>query len=119
MTEYKEVVDGEEFSFTDEDLKVGDFDPADYIEDEHDVIEFINAALEMRTPGFLQKALGAVARSRGMTELSRKTGVTRDGLYKALCETGNPSYDLVRRVLEAFGLRLQVVPIDSGDAQSA
>ena len=76
MTEYKEVVDGEEFSFTDEDLKASDFDPADYIEDEHDVIEFINAALEMRTPGFLQKALGAVARSRGMTELSRKTGGT-------------------------------------------
>ena len=107
------------FSFTDKDLEVTDFNVADYIDDERDAVGFLNAIIETGRPELLQAALGDIARSRGMTELSRKTGVTRDGLYKALGETGNPSYDLVRRVLEAFGLRLQVVPIDSGDAQSA
>ena len=53
-------------------------------------------------------ALGDVARAKGMTQLSKETGITRDGLYKALSPTGNPSFDTVQKVIKAFGLRLDV-----------
>ena len=53
-------------------------------------------------------ALGDIARAKGMTQLSKETGITRDGLYKALSPTGNPSFDTVQKVVKAFGLKLDV-----------
>ena len=53
-------------------------------------------------------ALGDIARAKGMTWLSKETGITRDGLYKALSPTGNPSFDTVQKVIKAFGLKLDV-----------
>ena len=53
-------------------------------------------------------ALGDIARAKGMTQLAKETGITRDGLYKALSPTGNPSFDTVRKVIKAFGLKLDV-----------
>jgi probable addiction module antidote protein len=61
-------------------------------------------------PSFVAKALGDVARARGMTQIAREAGVTREGLYKALSEDGNPSFATVLKVLTALGLRLHVEP---------
>lgn len=51
---------------------------------------------------------GDIAREKGMTQLSKETDITRDGLYKALSPTGNPSFDTVQKVVRAFGLKLNV-----------
>ena len=51
-------------------------------------------------------ALGDIARARGMMQLARDTGLTREGLYKALSPEGNPSYATVMKVCKAFGLKL-------------
>jgi len=59
-------------------------------------------------PTFIAKAIGDVARARGMSQTSRDTGITREGLYKALSEEGNPSFATVLKVLSALGLRLHV-----------
>ena len=48
-----------------------------------------------------------------MTQLSRETGITRDGLYKALSPAGNPSFDTVQKVVRAFGLKLDVTALAS------
>lgn len=61
-------------------------------------------------PAFIAKALGDVARARGMAQTAREAGVTREGLYKALSEDGNPSFGTVLKVLAALGLRLHVEP---------
>jgi probable addiction module antidote protein len=61
-------------------------------------------------PAFIAKALGDVARARGMSLTARETGISREGLYKALSEDGNPSFATVLRVLTAMGLRLHVEP---------
>ena len=45
---------------------------------------------------------------KGMTQLAKETGITRDELNKALSPTGNPSFDTVQKVIKAFGLRLGV-----------
>jgi probable addiction module antidote protein len=59
-------------------------------------------------PTFIAKAIGDVARARGMSQTARDTGITREGLYKALSEEGNPSFGTVLKVLSALGLRLHV-----------
>ena len=55
------------------------------------------------------KAIGEVARARGMSELANRTGLTRASLYKALAEDGNPAFDTLARVLDTLGFRLCVV----------
>ena len=59
-------------------------------------------------PTFIAKAIGDVARARGMSRTARDAGITREGLYKALSEDGNPSFGTVLKVLSALGLRLHV-----------
>ena len=59
-------------------------------------------------PTFIAKAIGDVARAKGMSQTSRDTGITREGLYKALSDAGSPSFATVLKVLSALGLRLHV-----------
>lgn len=74
--------------------------------------EYLDACLEEAgdDPAFITHALGVVARARGMTQLARDTGMTREGLYKALSEEGNPSFATVLKVMRALGIRLHAVP---------
>ena len=57
-------------------------------------------------PAFITAALGNIARARGMSQLARKTGLTREGLYKALSPDGNPEFGTVMKVIRALGLEL-------------
>ena len=86
------------------------WDAADYLDSEEVISEYINAALEDGDPAIISAALGDVARARGMSQLSNETGVTRDGLYKALSPTGNPSFATVQKVITALGLKVVVQP---------
>ena len=85
-----------------------EWDLAEYLESKEEVIGFINACLEEDDCETLWASLGDIARSRGMTQLSRETGITRDGLYKAFAPGGDPSFSNVMKVLRALGLRLSV-----------
>lgn len=85
------------------------YDAAEFLDSEEAMAAYLNAALEDGDPALLAAALGDIARAQGMTGLSREVGITRDGLYKALSPTGNPSFALVRSVVEALGLRLAVM----------
>lgn len=86
------------------------YDVADDLVTAADVVYFLEAALELNDPAFFQKALGTAARARGMQQIARSTGTTRAGLYKALCENGNPEFGTVVRVLDALGLRFALSP---------
>lgn len=55
----------------------------------------------------IARALGDVARAKGMSQLARDAGLSRESLYKALSDSGNPSLDTVLRVAKALGLRLR------------
>jgi probable addiction module antidote protein len=57
---------------------------------------------------FIAKALGVIARSHGMTQISKETGLGRESLYKALSGDGNPSFDTILKVTKALGLKLRV-----------
>ena len=86
------------------------WDSAEHLQSEEDALAYLEACLEEAPddPAFFAHALGVVARARGMSELARRTGLTREGLYKALSETGNPSLATVLKVLRALGLELRV-----------
>lgn len=88
--------------------KATKWDASEYLAIKEDMAAYLNAALEHGDTSVIAAALGDVARAKGMTQLSKETGITRDGLYKALSPTGNPSFDTVQKVIKAFGLKLDV-----------
>lgn len=91
--------------------KATKWDASEYLATEEDMAAYLNAALEDGDTSVIAAALGDIARAKGMTQLSKETGITRDGLYKALSPTGNPSFDTVQKVVKAFGLKLDVAAI--------
>ena len=88
--------------------RAANWDVFEYLETEADIAAYLNAALEEGDTSLIATALGDIARAKGMTQLAKETGITRDGLYKALSPTGNPSFDTVQKVVKAFGLKLDV-----------
>lgn len=92
-------------------LGVRPLDVAEYLRDEADMAHYLEAALAEDDPRVLARALGDIARARGMTALARETGLTREALYRSLSATGNPELVTVTKVLRALGLRLSVAAV--------
>ncbi len=95
------------------------WDAADYLEDLDDVVTYLEAAFEDGDPHVIAAALGAVARSSGMTAVAAKAGLGRESLYKALSGDGNPALATVLGVMNALGLRLRPLAADRGAADPA
>jgi probable addiction module antidote protein len=91
-------------------MKTTAFDSADYLKTAANIAAYLDAYLEDATPEELRNALATVARSHGISDLARRSGVSRPGIYKALGEDGNPSFETIRSILGAMGLRLTVEP---------
>jgi probable addiction module antidote protein len=87
------------------------WDAADYLDTKEDIAAYLEAALEVGDPSLVASVLGDIARSQGMTQIARETGLGRESLDKALSPEGNPEFATVLKILQAMGLRLQVVPI--------
>lgn len=86
------------------------YDTADYLKTDADIAAYLEAVLEENDPALLNAALGDIARARNMSQLARDTGLTREGLYKALNAEGNPSFATIQKVAHALGFKLQIVP---------
>jgi probable addiction module antidote protein len=88
--------------------KFSRWDSADYLKTEEDIALYFDACLA-EDPGdgsLIRVALDSIARARGMTRLAKETGLSREGLYKALSADGNPEFSTVMKVISALGLRL-------------
>ncbi|NMM02027.1 putative addiction module antidote protein [Paraburkholderia sp. RP-4-7] len=95
-----------------EKIKTRQWDSAEHLKTETDMAEYFEACLLEGSddPAFLAHALGVIARARGMAQLARDTGISREGLYKALSEDGNPSFATIIKVIRALGLELHAAP---------
>ncbi len=83
------------------------YDTADYLTDPAAAAAYLEAALEdSSAPADVASALGTIARSGNLSELARRTGMSREGLYKALSADGNPSFATIVKVANALGLKL-------------
>lgn len=88
-----------------------EFDAAEYLNSEEEVAAYLTAVLEENDPALLAAALGDIARSRGMTQIAKDSGITREALYKALRPGSEPRFDTVSRVCAALGVRLVAQPM--------
>jgi probable addiction module antidote protein len=89
--------------------KYAPFDPAEFLDIDEVVAEYLTAAMEDPNPDVFLAALGDVAKARGMAQIARDTGLGRESLYKALSSGAHPRYETVKAVLAALGVRLSVV----------
>jgi probable addiction module antidote protein len=83
-----------------------EFDAAEHLDTPEAQAEYISAALEDGDPAEIRDAIRTVARSRGMSETAKAAGISREGLYKALGETGNPEFGTVLAILRGLGIQL-------------
>jgi len=86
------------------------WDAADHLESEEDIRLYFEACVD-EDPGdgsLIREALGDIARARGMSRLARETGISREGLYKALSAGGNPEFSTVMKVMKALGVKMRV-----------
>lgn len=88
--------------------KFSRYDVAHYLESEKDLAAYLDACIEEAgdDAAYIAAALGDIARARGMAQLAKDTGISREGLYKALSPDGNPSLATVLKVVKALGLKL-------------
>jgi probable addiction module antidote protein len=86
------------------------FDAAKYLDSDEAIAEYITEALRTLDIDTITHAIGVAAKARGMTDIARQTGLSRESLYKALSGDGHPQFETVALVLQALGLRLRAEP---------
>ena len=90
--------------------KIYDYDPALALGSQEAVAVFLADALETGDSAYVAKALGVVARAKGMTELARETGLSREQLYRSFSDRGNPTLKTLLAVTRALGVDLTTRP---------
>jgi probable addiction module antidote protein len=90
-------------------VKISRWDSAEYLHTEEDIQAYLEAVLEEGgdDPTYIVHALGVIARAKNMSQLAREAGISREGLYKALSEEGNPTFATVAKIAKALGLRIK------------
>ena len=91
-------------------IKLRKWDSAEHLKTEEDMQAYLQACIEESNndAAFIAKALGNIARAKGMAQLSKDTGLGRESLYKALSGEVSPSFDTVIKVVKALNLRLAI-----------
>lgn len=87
-------------------LKTRPFDVARYLATDESLALYLTEALETREVPYIAHALGVVARAKGMSAVAKDAGLSRESLYRALSEDGNPELDTLLKVFHALGLKL-------------
>lgn len=84
------------------------WDSAEHLNTDEDIVLYLEACLEEAgdDAAFIAKALGTIARAKGMSQLAKDTGLGRESLYKALSGEGNPSFATILKVIGALGVQL-------------
>ena len=93
-------------------IKTTSFDVADYLDSEEMIAEYLSVILEEDDPDLFVRALGDIAKARGMTQIAKETGLGRESLYKALKSGSNLRYQTVQKVLKALGIKLTAEPMN-------
>ena len=86
------------------------YDSAEYLDSPEGLAEYLSDALETNDAAFIAQAIGTAARARGMSEIARDAGVSRENLYRALSGDTKPEFETIVRVLAALGVQLTAKP---------
>ena len=88
--------------------KITLFDVADFLDSDEMIAEYLSVAMEDPDPDHFLQAVAAVARARGMTQLAKVAGVSRESLYKTLAPGAKPRYETVFKLMHALGVQFKV-----------
>ena len=86
-----------------------EFDIADYLQTKEAVAEYLSMVLQDGDTDELLRAIGHVARAKGMASIAKATGLGRESLYKALVPNAKPRFETIVAVLKALDIELQAV----------
>jgi len=89
------------------------YDVAEHLRTPKEMAAYLEACFEEAggDAAFIAKAIGDIARAKGMSQVARDAGLSRESLYKALSGERSPGFDTILKVIEALGLRLHAKPI--------
>lgn len=89
--------------------KTAPYDVAEFLETPEEMAAYLEACIQESEgdSACIAKALGDIARAKGMTQIARETGLSRESLYKALSGNRSPSFDTILKVISALGLKLR------------
>jgi probable addiction module antidote protein len=88
------------------------YDVAEHLRTPEEMAAYLEACMEASNgdAAFIAKALGDIARAKGMTQVARDAGLSRESLYKALSGERSPGFDTILKVVDALGLQLHAIP---------
>lgn len=92
-------------------VKTTRFDMADYLDSDEAIQEYFRQVMEDGDPDEIIRALGHIARARGMAQLAKDTGLGRESLYMTFSEGSKPRFETIMRVTKALGLTLTVASV--------
>ncbi len=84
------------------------YDVSEHLRSPEEMAAYLEASMEEANgnAAFIAKALGDIARAKGMSQVARDTGLSRESLYKALSGERTPGFDTILKVISALGLKL-------------
>ena len=93
-------------------VKTIPYDVAEQLRTPEEMAAYLNAWLSEASADVagIARALGDIARAKGMSQVAREAGVSRESLYRALSEDGNPSFATILKIIKALGVRLHAEP---------
>ena len=86
------------------------WDASEFLDSDESIAEYLNAAFEDGDAGFIAASIGHVAKAKGMSQIARETGLSRENLYRALGDGGNPELSTMTKVMRALGMRIRISP---------
>ena len=87
-------------------IKTTPFDASEYLTSEEMMAEYLSLALEDENPEVFITALGNIAKAKGMAQIAKDSGLSRESLYKALRSGSKLRYETVQKILKALGVKL-------------
>lgn len=94
-------------------MKTTPYNPLDYLQTPEEISAYLDEAFADTDPRVALVALGHLAKKRGMTQIARNTGLSRESLYKALSGERNPGFDTILKVVHALGIELHASPVQA------
>ncbi|MCY0388531.1 putative addiction module antidote protein [Robbsia sp. Bb-Pol-6] len=99
--------------------KLSTYDPAAALVDSEEIAVFMADAFETGDVGYIAKALGIVARARGMSQIASETGLSREQLYRSFSENGNPTLKTTLAVMKALGVEITTKALPNNSTSKA
>ena len=99
-------------------VKISEYDTAEFLDNEELIAEYLAVAMEDPNPDVFIAALATVARARGMTQLAKDSGLSRESLYKTLAPGAKPRFETIVKITKALGVPMAPVATAGNQAVS-